>query len=553
MIYNENINDYTTGISGNVSKDNTGEINITNKLNKPNTLDLTLDSTITENMKDLKFLPYIKKFSLIAFPGMMFYLFIILLQVVNLAFIGQKYNDEDMIKGIGISNLYMNCTMFAIVQGLVSGIDTLCSNAYGVKKYKLMGLYLHRARILAYIATVIIVIVHIFTVESVLTLFNLNENVINYSKKYIYVCLIYVFFDVQTACNFRFLNVIRKAHVNFVILVIGAVFHPLWAWIFINYLDMGVVGAGISFTISRLIIALCGTIYMHIWNPLPESYFCINKACFKGLWQYCKFSFAAAFLLCAEWWAFEIQAIIAITISEDDYIVHILISQFSSLLFSVGIGFSFAATILVGSYIANSTIKITKKACYYGLGFSIFTMAFFVAGFYLARNFMLSLFIDKSSLINKGAEVIPVLCLCEMFDVAQIVMSAFFKGLGKQVSASILTFIQFYVIMTSLSYYLGNYLGYGVWGMWVGICIGYATAFLFYIIMFFSFDFKKIQQETKQRLDRDAFNAKSFIEISEKETYPEDLMTNGKCLDDSFNNKNGIDFTPNFKLLKNEN
>lgn len=479
----------------------------------PGKNNISIDSTKTENLKDVKFSYIVKKVSLVAFPGMMFYLFLILLQTLNLAFIGQKYNDDDMIKGIGVSNLYMNCTMFAIVMGLVSGIDTLCSNAYGIKKYKLMGLYVHRARIIGYAATILIVIIHVFTIEKVLRLFNLNERVINYSLKYIYVCLIYVFFDVQTACNFRFLNVIRKSHVNFLVLIIGGLLHPIWNYIFIVYLDWDVVGAGISFTLSRFVICLCSTLYIYIWDPLPESNFCINRACFKGLWSYLKFSLAAAFLLCAEWWAFEIQAIIAISISEDDYTVHIIISQFCSLLYSLCIGFAFSCTIIVGEFIAKSTTFITKKAVYYTLIFGAFCMIILLGVFYLLDDYIFILFINKENIIKKGMTVVPMLLISEIFDLGQTIMCAAFRGLGRQSSATILTFIQFYVIMTSLSFILGNTLKWGVFGMWVGISIGQASAFVLYMILFLCMDFNKIQKEVKLRLETDQKNAISFIEI----------------------------------------
>jgi MATE family multidrug resistance protein len=469
-----------------------------------------------DNSSDFKFLEFIKKVSSIAFPSMMFYLFLILMQTVNLAFIGQKYNDDDMIKGIGISNLYMNCSMFAIIMGLVSGIDTLCSNALGSKKYKLMGLYLHRAIIIGYVATTLIVTIHFFTVERVLRLFSLNERALGFSRQYVYVCLIYVFFDVQTACNFRFLNVLKKPHINFIVLVIAGALHPLWNYIFIIVLDMNVIGAGISFTLSRLIICILSSIYLHFWNPLPESYFCINKTSFFGLWEYLKFSLGSTFLLCAEWWAFEIQAIIALSISEDDYTVHIIILQLSSLIYSLCIGFSFACSILVGELIAKSSPKLVKKATWFSLYYGIFCMVILLSIFYLFKTQMFSIFINLQNLIDKGLAVIPILLVTEFFDIGQTIMCAVMRGLGKQYSASILTFIQFYVIMTGLSYFFGVYLKFGVYGMWMGIASGQITAFILYLILFNCLDLNKIQLEIKQRIETDQSKISSFTEDEEQ-------------------------------------
>jgi MATE family multidrug resistance protein len=312
------------------------------------------------------------------------------------------------------------------------------------------------------------------------------------------------------------------------VLVIGGVLHPIWNYIFIVWLDMDVVGAGISFTLSRMVICLCSTIYIHFWDPLPESNFCINRACFKGLGSYLKFSLGAAFLLCAEWWAFEIQAIIAISITEDDYTVHIIISQFSSLIYSLCIGFSFACTIVIGEFIAKSTTKITKKASYYTLIFGTICIILLLAVFYLLKGYLFKIFIDKENIINKGLTVIPMLLIAEFFDMGQTIMCAVFRGLGRQASASILTFIQFYVIMTSLSYLLGKTLQWGVYGMWVGISIGQASAFAFYMIMFLCIDLEKVQKEVKLRMEVDQHNARSFIEVEEfKENILDDDKTEG--------------------------
>jgi Na+-driven multidrug efflux pump len=101
-----------------------------------------------------------------------------------------------MINAIGISNLYLNCTLMSIYMGLVSGIETLCANAYATKQYKLMGYYYQRARIVGYFVTIVIVIFHLCTIQYILGLFSLNDQVITYSSHYVYSILIYVFFDV---------------------------------------------------------------------------------------------------------------------------------------------------------------------------------------------------------------------------------------------------------------------------------------------------------------------------------------------------------------------
>ena len=68
-------------------------------------------------------------------------IFIFLQQTILFIILGYSFDDSDMIQVIGFSNLYFNCLLLSIAEDLVSGFDTLGSNSYGVKKYKLFILY----------------------------------------------------------------------------------------------------------------------------------------------------------------------------------------------------------------------------------------------------------------------------------------------------------------------------------------------------------------------------------------------------------------------------
>lgn len=453
----------------------------------------------------LKFWPFIFQSSTIAFPGMFFYLSLLLLQTINLAFIGQRYHDDDMINAIGITNLYMNCTLMSIYTGLISGIETLCANAFAVKKYKLMGYYFQRARIVGYFVTIIIATFHFFTVQHVLRLFGLDEKVIEYSSHYIYSCLIYVFFDVQTSCIFRLLNVLEKSHINFLILLITLVFHPLWNYICAYKFDLGVIGAGISFTISKFLGCVLATLYLWFYHPVPESNFWINKKCFgwKGIKNYLKFSIGSAFLMCAEWWGFELLAIIAIKLGSEDYTVYVLVAEICGLLYSLPVGFMLSITIQVGEFIAKSSIRKVKLACVYSILFGMFSMVCYIGIFLIVRNKVFRIFTQEENILEIGYSVLPIMGCSEFFDFVQTSLVSIFRGIGKQYTASIFMFCHYYLIMPSLCILFGYWFKLGVRGMWYGIALSDITASTLYLIAILCVDFKKAQEETIERLKKD--------------------------------------------------
>ena len=460
---------------------------------------------------------FLSKSAQITFSGMFLYISLLLLQTINLAFIGQKYEDDKMIDAIGITNLYMNCALNSIYTGLISGMETLAANAYGTKRYKLLGYYYHRARIIGYAVTIVLVVIHLFTVSHVLRFFKLDEKVIEYSIIYIYSSLVYIFFDVQTSCVFNMLSVLEKSHISFIILLISLFLHPVWNYIFITVLDYGVAGAGISFTISKFLSFVMATVYYWNWNPVPESNFWINKKCFgiRGIINYLKFSFGSAFLTCAEWWGIEIQAIIAIYIGNDDYTVYILISDLTSLLYSIDEGFMLSITILVGEIIANGTIKQVKLSCIYSFVFGLVSNFVFCGTFFIFRKSIFNIFTNEEKLLELAYPVLIVISISEYVDLIQTMLVSIFRGIGRQYTASILMFIHYYVIMIGLSIFFGIYWKWGVFGMFVGIGASDLLMSIVYFITLVFIDFSKAQKETIERLKKD--NSLTFIVGDEEE------------------------------------
>jgi len=471
---------------------------------------------LKNDVSGIKFWNFSKKLFRIAIPAMFFYLFLFLLETINLAFIGNKYNNGDMIKGMGVSHMYLNFTMFSVIMGIVGGVETLCSNAFGIKDYKLMGHYLNRAKISGYILSLLIVCINYFISDKVLMMFNLNEKALYYALRYIRFCYIYIFIDVQIASNLRFINVIKKARVNFIIQLFGTALHPLWNYIFIVLLDLDVFGSGISYVITRLIISLLSTLYLKFYNPIPESYFSFSLTCFKGLGAYFKFALASSFISCGEWWATELQNVIVINIGEVDYTVHIISTQIYSLLFSMNFGFSIACSIIVGKYVTKYNAKKLNLVVIYTFLISKLFSLIVILILSSFGNKLHGLFLENSNVIEIGKKIVPLLFIYQFFSIGQHVLSSSLSALRKQLISTILSFIQFYVIMISLSYFFGIYLQMGVYGVWLGINVGQFSASALYLIVYLNLDLEKIKSQIMNSLNEDKLSnivIKEQIEI----------------------------------------
>jgi MATE family multidrug resistance protein len=121
----------------------------------------------------------------------------------------------------------------------------------------------------------------------------------------------------------------------------------------------------------------------------------------------------------------------------------------------------------------------------------------------LFRNKIIGIFIDDEILNAKGAKLVVILAIAQIFDITYGVLACIYKGLGKQRQASIIAFFQFYILQNVLTYILGIQLNLGVFGIWFSILTGNLLATIIYLYFLTKFNFEKINKETTERLEKD--------------------------------------------------
>ena len=78
-------------------------------------------------------------------------------EIINTLFIA-SLGDEVLIAAVGLGNMTLNMIGLSILFGLGTTLDTLLSQAAGTKNLKICGEYLNQARLVAFIAFVILAI-----------------------------------------------------------------------------------------------------------------------------------------------------------------------------------------------------------------------------------------------------------------------------------------------------------------------------------------------------------------------------------------------------------
>ena len=453
-----------------------------------------------------------KEMLLISFPTYLFYFALNSQILLNMRKANYMFKDDlSKSNAIGLASIFNNLVGFSILIGMMSGFEVLGPNALGRKDPYLMGVYLHRSRIIGFISAVVsVTLIYFFSVP--VMLFMAAEEVDEQTlRSYVVPYSFCLFSEILNRSNYNYLNVVEHSYINIITTLIATVSHFFVLEFFVTYLDFGVSGIAYSMIFTVAFSGVMTTIYIEVVRPIPESVFCMNADCFKDLINYSLFSFPLTLLLCGEWWAWEVLCIITARIDKVSYNTHLGMSCLCFYMFSIGIGVSTSITVKASDFIAEGKIKEVKMSLLIGALATTVLVLFAEIIIFSLKTYFVSFLTEKLAVQENLINFLPIMMIQQLFDSGQFVLNGFMKSMGKQCQATTIVIFTCYIFQTALVYMLGIYFGYGLQGIYIGFTISTAILGLQYSICICFFDFDEIYKETVDRIT----NAQKALEREE--------------------------------------
>lgn len=420
-----------------------------------------------------------------ALPSTLGILFIFICETINIIFIG-KYNDPTLISGIGIGTLYINATGYILGAGLIGGLDTLCSQSFGAKKFEVVGVYANITRMVVICFFLLFCLPAVYFCSSFLLMLGQFSEVVAIAARFCHSMVPSLFFALQYNTSLRYLQAMNIFTPGMFVTLTSAALHPLWCQIFINYMQMDVAGAGVAMGVTQFINFVLISAYIHIKNPCPESYFFYHPEVFDGemIWKFLKKAVPAAILFAADWLGFEILTLMSSYLTPSDLAANICLFNFITLIFMIPMGLSFAATTLVGNSIGERRVNKAKTyqngalLCSVGIisGITLFVLFF--------RQSIPYVYTSEVEIAQKVTGLLGIYVCFSIVDSIQMILHGVIKGLGKQKIASVVCLVILYPINIPLAYTLCFVYGYGLNGLWYSqLCSVFllATSYIFIV------------------------------------------------------------------------
>ncbi|KAH9606180.1 hypothetical protein KSS87_009510 [Heliosperma pusillum] len=366
---------------------------------------------------------------------------------------------------VSMENSVIAGLAFGVMLGMGSALETLCGQAFGAGKHKMLGIYMQRSWVIL-----------LGTACLLTPLYTYSSFILQY-------------------CGTT--KEISDAAAGVLVL------HTALSWLLMLRLGYGLAGAAIMLNISWWLIVILQLLYI-IYTKSDGAWSGLSWLAFADLWGFVKLSVASAVMLCLElWYLMMLVVIVGVLpnplIPVDAVSICMNLQGWDAM---IAIGFNAAISVRVsnelgaGNYrqakISVTVVSITSVA----IGFLVFLLVL------ATRDTFPLLFTNSEAVAKETTRISIVLAFTVLLNSLQPVLSGVAIGAGWQSLVAYINIACYYLVGLPAGIILGFTYDYGVMGVWGGMVGGIClqTAILIAVTALTNWKKEAAEAESRVRL-----------------------------------------------------
>ncbi|KAE9613350.1 putative multi antimicrobial extrusion protein [Lupinus albus] len=390
--------------------------------------------------------------------------------VITQAFVGH-IGDLELAATSSAINVILGFDM-GLMLGMSSALETLCGQAFGGKKYYMLGVYMQRSWIILFITSVIL-LPWFFFATPILIFFGQPPEIAELagvvSKCLIPTHLAFAFFF---PLHFFLQSQLKNKVVAWVSL--GAlIVHVFISWLVLYKFQLGVIGVIAAGNVSWWFMVF-GYFGYVVWGNCPLTWSGFSLEAFSGLWEFATLSAASGVMICLEFWYDKILMLMtgllpnakipmeAVTICATVNIWELMFP----LAFLTAIG------VRVANELGAGNGKGAKFATIVAVVTSFIISFFFWLLIMIFRTKLGYIFSSTEAVIEVVNKLSPLLGVTVLLNSVQPVLSGVAVGSGWQKYVAYINLGSYYGVGVPLGYLLGFVFNLKVQGIWAGLIFG---------------------------------------------------------------------------------
>ncbi|XP_050204897.1 protein DETOXIFICATION 27-like [Mercurialis annua] len=359
-----------------------------------------------------------------------------------------------------------------LLLGMASALETICGQAFGAKKYYLLGTYLQRSWIVLFLCCILFLPMYIFATPVLKLLGQSNEVAELSGVVALYTIPLHFCFAFQFPLQ-RFLQCQLKNAVIVWVSLAALAAHVVVSWLFVYELQLGVIGTAMTLNFSWWVLVF-GQFGYVVYGGCPLTWSGFSMEAFSGLWDFAKLSASSGVMLCVESWYYKLLILMTGNLKNAEIAVDAMSICMIINTWEIMIPFGFFAA--TGIRVANELGAGNGKQAKFAAIVSVTTSAIIGIFFWL----LILLFDEKLALMFTSSEPVlkafyqlsVLLAFTVLLNSVQPILSGVAVGSGWQNLVAYVNVGCYYLIGVPLGILLGWWFHLGVVGIWVGMIFG---------------------------------------------------------------------------------
>ncbi len=396
--------------------------------------------------------------------------------VVDVIMVGRV--SAEAIGGVGVGRaVFVTITVFGM--GLLLGLDTVVSNAFGAGRKDDCDRYLIHGIYISVLFTVPGMLL-LNWVAPLLRVWGVDPGVLDSTLPYL-AAINWSLLPLLLYTTFRrYLQAVNLARPVMIALISANLVNVVFNWILIfgnlGAPALGAEGAGWASLASSVYMALFlfAAIRIHDRETGGEMFRGTLTVELRRIRRLIGLGLPVALTLVLEVGVFALGTTLAGLLEPHWLAAHQIALTMASVTYMVPLGVSSAAAVRVGQALGRNDPAAAGRAGWVALIVGTGFMLFPVLAFLIVPRLLLRIFTTDPRVIAAGVSLLAVAAVFQLFDGLQVVATGAMRGVGNTRTPLLWNLIGHWLLGLPVGYYLCFVAGWGAVGIWIGWLVGLA-------------------------------------------------------------------------------
>ncbi|KAI2887191.1 hypothetical protein CBS76997_1016 [Aspergillus niger] len=370
---------------------------------------------------------------------------------------------------VSLASMSASITGYAVYQGLATSLDTLCAQAYGSGRKKLVGLQMQKMVFFLWAISIPIILLWFFA-DRILVRIVPEREVAMLAGLYLKVVALgapgYACFE----SGKRFVQAQGLFSASLYVLLICAPLNAVMNYVFVWQFGWGFIGAPIAVAITDNLMPLFLFLYVYFIDG-SECWNGVTTRALRNWGPMIKLALPGLLMVEAECLAFEVLTLASSYLGTTPLAAQSILSTISSITFQIPFPVSISGSTRVANLIGATLVDAAKLSAKVSMIGAVIVGLLNMLLLSSLRYYIPYLFTSDEEVIELVAQVLPLCAAFQLFDALAANCNGILRGIGRQEIGGYVQLFCYYAIAMPISFGTTFGLNWGLFGLWSGVAL----------------------------------------------------------------------------------